>query len=71
MPPPMYDGIISCGTGISWERSVRLELCILTASESDVRSAGRAVSSDRRVIVSEHNLEREEKSLLAGKFREN
>lgn len=56
----MYEGIVSCGTGISWERSVRFELCILTASESDVRSAGRAVSSDKRVIVSEHNLEREE-----------
>jgi hypothetical protein len=57
-PPPMYDGIVNCGTGISCERRVRFELCILTASDSDERSAGRAVSSDNRVIVSEHNLER-------------
>lgn len=58
MPPlPMYDGIVSCGTGISCERSVRFELCILTASESVERSAGRAVSSDNLVIVSEQSLE--------------
>lgn len=44
------------GTGISWERSVRLELCILTASDSEDKSAGSGVSSDRRVIVSEHSL---------------
>lgn len=58
MPPPIYDGIVNCGTGISCERSVLFELCILTASDSDERSAGRAVSSDSRVIVSEHNLKR-------------
>lgn len=59
MPPlPMNDGIVSCGTGISCERSVRFELCILTASESVERSAGKAVSSDSRVIVREHSLER-------------
>lgn len=44
------------GTGISWERSVRLELCILTANERDDKSAGNGVSSDRRVMVNEHNL---------------
>lgn len=44
------------GTGISCERSVRLELCILTARESDVRSGGSGVSSERRVIVREHSL---------------
>lgn len=53
----MYEGIVNCGTGISCDRSVRFELCILTASESDERSAGRAVSSDNRVIVKEHSLE--------------
>lgn len=61
MPPPINDGIVSCGTGISCERRVRFELCILTASESDERSAGRAVRSDRRVIVKEHNLKKEKK----------
>lgn len=44
------------GTGISCERSVRLELCILTASDRDDKSAGSGVSSDRRVIVREHSL---------------
>lgn len=58
MPPPMNDGIVSCGTGISCERSVRFELCIFTASESDEMSAGRAVSNDSRVIVKEHSLEK-------------
>lgn len=46
------------GTGISCERSVRLELCILTASDIEDKSAGSGVSSDRRVIVREHSLEK-------------
>lgn len=45
-----------CGTGISCERSVLLELCIFTASDSDVRSGGSGVSNERRVIVREHSL---------------
>lgn len=44
------------GTGISCERSVRLELCILTASDNEDKSAGSGVSSDRRVIVREQSL---------------
>lgn len=34
--PPYDDGIASCGTGISCERKVLFELCILTAIDSDV-----------------------------------
>lgn len=57
MPPVVMDvGMVGCGTGISWERNVRFELCILTASDSDAKSGGSGVNSDKRVIVNEHNL---------------
>lgn len=44
--------------GISWLRSVRFELCIFTARESDVVSPGSGVSIDSRVIVNEQSLQR-------------
>lgn len=50
------------GTGISWERSVRFELCILTASDNDVKSGGKCVNKVSRVIFNEHNLENSEKN---------
>lgn len=52
---------IDCGTGISCDRNVRFELCILTANDNDDKSDGNGVKSDRRVIVSEHNLEEKRK----------
>lgn len=55
--PPPPPGVIICGTGISCERKVRFELCILTANESDVKSGGNGVINDNRVIFKEHNLE--------------
>lgn len=58
---PYADDICSCGTMISCDRKVRFELCILTANESDVRSGGRVVNRDSRVIVKEHNLQRSKK----------
>ena len=57
MPLP-YDEIANCGTGISCDRKVRLELCILTASDSDVRSGGSGDNNESLVIVREHNLKR-------------
>jgi len=44
--------------GISWLRSVLLELCIFTASDKEVVSPGSGVRMDRRVIVSEQSLEK-------------
>lgn len=44
--------------GISWLRSVRFELCIFTARESDVVSPGSGVNIDSRVIVNEQSLQR-------------
>lgn len=64
-PPQLADDVCGvqvwptsahCGTGISCERNVRFELCIFTASDSDVRSAGNGVSNDRREMVSEQSL---------------
>lgn len=43
--------------GISWLRSVRFELCIFTASDSDVVSPGSGVNIDSRVIVNEQSLQ--------------
>lgn len=45
-----------CGTGISCDLNVRLELCILTANDNDVRSGGNGIMSDSLVIDNEHNL---------------
>lgn len=50
-----------CGTGISCERNVRLELCIFTANDNDVKSGGNGIISVRRVIDNEHNLEAKKK----------
>lgn len=47
-------------TGISWERRIRFELCILTASETDDRSPGNGLSTVSRVMTNEHNLEQRE-----------
>lgn len=44
--------------GISWLRNVLFELCIFTASDSDVVSPGSGVSMDSRVIVNEQSLQR-------------
>lgn len=58
LPPPelllpvRYIG----GTGISYDRTLRFELCIFTASDSDVKSGGKCVNRDSRVIFNEHNL---------------
>lgn len=43
-------------TGISWERRIRFELCIFTATETDDRSPGKGVSTVNRVMINEHNL---------------
>lgn len=59
IPPPdpgAIDDNIDWGTGISCDRNVRLELCILTANDNDDKSDGNGVRSDRRVIVNEHSL---------------
>lgn len=61
---PYADEIWSCGTVISCDRSVRFELCILTANESDVMSGGRVVKSDSRVIVKEHNLKKRNRFVI-------
>jgi hypothetical protein len=59
IPPNDDDGTVdNCGKGISCERSVLFELCIFTAKDNDVRSAGRVVNKDNLVIVREHNLKR-------------
>jgi hypothetical protein len=50
------------GTGISCDLSVRFELCIFTANDNDVRSGGNVVNKDKRVIFSEHNLEKKRKN---------
>lgn len=43
-------------TGISWERRIRFELCIFTASDTEDRSMGNGLSTVNRVRVNEHNL---------------
>lgn len=59
-PPPPIAALCGankeCGTEISCDRNVRFELCILTASDSDVKSDGNGASNVSRVIVSEHSL---------------
>lgn len=47
-----------CGTGISWDLNVRLELCIFTANDNDVRSGGNGIISVSLVIDTEHNLQK-------------
>lgn len=71
-PPPMALGDnIDCGTGISCDLNIRLELCILTANESDVNSGGSGVRSVKRVIVSEHNLKCKKKTQSISCFIKN
>lgn len=57
------------GTGISWERSVLFELCILTASDSDVKSGGKCVNKVSRVIFNEHNLDTSEEKMQRNQKR--
>lgn len=54
--PLILPGKLNWGTGISCDRSVRFELCILTANDNDVRSDGNGVKIVKRVTVNEHNL---------------
>lgn len=59
-PPPLIaaaaDDPPNWTTGISWERRIRFELCIFTATETDDRSPGKGVSTVNRVMINEHNL---------------
>lgn len=45
--------------GISWERRIRFELCILTATETEETSPGNGLSTVSRVMTNEHNLQAE------------
>lgn len=60
MPTLLLPVRSDCGTGISCDLNVRLELCILTANDNDVRSGGSGIMSDSLVIDNEHNLRKNE-----------
>lgn len=57
-----------CGTGISSDLNVRLELCIFTANDNDVISDGNGVISVSFVIESEHSLQEKNKSKCIFKY---
>lgn len=58
VPMPLLLLVLLLGTtGISWERRIRFELCILTATETEERSPGNGLSTVSRVMINEHSLQ--------------